>query len=429
MTSSTVRRSDTGPMQGQQQPPKLQMVQIEPTTASQLESVTSTAISAFHGAADGASIMAALDMAAAVNDLRTLFDRPEIKARIAALQDTPLGFRTDQDPKVKRRKKNQQTGQFEEKHNIPYPYDVVREAAIEALLRRLQLVGNQFNIIAGRFYCTKEGFEALIRQLPAVANFCPDIGVPQSKPGGVIIDCSASWTQNGETQLLRASIPVKTDDYSGADQSIGKATRKFLKRCYECMTGNSIPEGDTGEIDGVAATGLLSVTGAPALSPASATLAPEIAAAAAPVATLTQPQQRYLLTALDRQLTPVGRAAFVVDACLSFGVETMNEIPAERHSALMQSLASAGNRDRWNRGCGHADGERVLSVEQIAELTYQPPEVTEEAPQQQPAATPQRTVKPAAKAAAPAAPEPVQKSAADQGESGDDGDAIQAQLM
>jgi hypothetical protein len=162
---------------------------------------------------------------------------------------------------------------------------------------------------------------------------------------------------------------------------------------------------------------------------AAAALTPEIAAAAAPVATLTEQQQAAIHTALERQLTPVGRAAFVVDACVSFGVEALAEIPAEQHSALMHSLANAGNRERWNRGCGHADGKPVLSAEQIAELTPKTPKATEEAPQQQPAATPQRTVKPAARAAAPAASEPVQEAAADQGESGDDSDAVQAQLM
>jgi hypothetical protein len=399
------------------------MVQIEPTTASQLESVTGAAIKGFQGAADGASIMAALELAASINELRILFDQPEIKARIVALQDTPLGFRTDRDPKVKRKKKNRQTNMVEEYYCDPYPYDIVKEAAIEALLRGLQLVGNQFNIISERFYCPKEGFEALIRQLPAVANFRPVIGVPQSKPGSVIVDCSATWTQNGETQSLGASIPVKTDDYSGADQSIGKATRKFLKRCYECMTGNSIPEADASETDGVAELPSL-----PRGSTAPVALSPAAAAAAAPVATLTEQQQQHLLTALERQLTPVGRAAFVVDACLSFGVEALEGIPAERHTALMQSLGNAGNRDRWNRACGHASGEPVLTADQIAELT-QATEATEEAPQQPPAARPQRVAKPAHTAATAAAPEPVQEAAADEGEPADDGDAVQAQLM
>jgi hypothetical protein len=159
-----------------------------------------------------------------------------------------------------------------------------------------------------------------------------------------------------------------------------------------------------------------------------ASMTPKIAAAAAPVATLTEQQQAAIQTALQRQLTPVGRDAFVVDACVTFGVEALDAIPAEHYTALMQSLGNAGNRDRWNRGCGHADGEPLLTAEQIAELTPQAPEATEEAPQQQPAAAPQRAASPAPKAAA-AAPEPVQEAAADQGERGDDGDTVQAQLM
>jgi hypothetical protein len=424
MTSSMVRRNGTSPMQPQA-PQTPQMTQIEPGTASALETVTSTAISAFHGAADGASIMAALDMAAAINDLRTLFDRPEIKARILALQDTPLGFRTDCDPKVKRKKKNQQTGQWSEVTNTPYAYEVVREAAIEALLRRLQLVGNQFNIIAGRFYCTKEGFEALIRQLASVTNFRPVIGVPQNKSGGVIIDCSATWTQNSETQSLAASIPVKADDYSGADQSIGKATRKFLKRCYECMTGNSMPEGDASELESSSAPQPAALVGAPAAP--SAELPPAITAAATPVATLTEQQIQQINTALERQLTPMGRAAFMVDACSAFGVEALEGIPAEHHTALMQSLANPGSRERWNRGCGHADGEPVLTAEQIAELT--PPTPQQEATPD-PSAPAQRATS-AARAATPAAQAASAPAEEPQEQPGDDGadEALQQELV
>jgi recombination protein RecT len=156
--------------------------------------------------------------------------------------------------------------------------------------------------------------------------------------------------------------------------------------------------------------------------------APAIAAAAAPVATLTEQQQAAIQTALQRQLTSVGRDAFVVDACVSFEVEALSEIPAEHHTALMQSLGNAGNRERWNRGCGHANGEALLTAEQIAELT-QAPETAEEAPQQQPEATLQRAAKPTPKAAVAAAPEPVQEDAAGQGEAGDDGDDVQAQVM
>ncbi|NBW19949.1 MAG: hypothetical protein EBR82_69460 [Caulobacteraceae bacterium] len=208
-------------------------------TATALEAATTQAIAAFGNATTGGSVIAALEVAKAIEDLRVLFDQPEIKARIVALQDTPLGFRTDKDPRVVNRKTNQP--------NVPYDYAVVREAAIEAGLRGLQLVGNQFNIISGRFYATKEGFEALIRKAPGVSGFRPIIGVPGNKPGGVLVECEATWQQGGAQQNLKVTIPVKSDDYSSADQLIGKATRKFLRRCYEMMTGSTVPEGDTGD--------------------------------------------------------------------------------------------------------------------------------------------------------------------------------------
>jgi hypothetical protein len=95
----------------------------------------------------------------------------------------------------------------------------------------------------------------------------------------------------------------------------------------------------------------------------------------------------------------------------------------------MQSLANAGNREHWNRGCGHADGKPVLSAEQISELTPQATEATEEAPPQQPAAAaPQRVAKPAPRAAAAAAPEPDPAPAAsEQEEPGED--SIQRELV
>ena len=164
------------------------------------------------------------------------------------------------------------------------------------------------------------------------------------------------------------------------------------------------------------------------LLPAEAPAAPPaITAAAAPVATLTQQQQRQILTALDRQLTPVGRAAFTVDACGAFGVEALEGIPAEHHTALMQSLANAGSRERWNRGCGHADGEPVLTAEQIAELT--PPTPQQEATPE-PAAPAQRAT-PVARAAAPAAQATPAPAEEPQEQPGDDGadEALQQELV
>ena len=215
-------------------------------TATALQEASTRAMAAFAGATDGGGVLAALEVAEGIANLRALMDAQEIQARVKSLQDTAIGFRTDRGPGAKNRK----TGELLE----PYPWPVVRDAVIEAGLRGLQLVGNQFNIISGRFYGTKEGFEYLIRKLPQVSDFRPVVGVPASRPGGVLIECTATWQQSGKPTEYKVTIPVKSDDYSTADQLIGKATRKLLSRCYAIMTGNAVPEGDAADAVPVEAT-------------------------------------------------------------------------------------------------------------------------------------------------------------------------------
>lgn len=214
------------------------MAPVSNDTALAIQQANEAAMAAF-GSGSSGNIIAALQVAESMENLRRLFDEPAIQARITALQDTAIGFRTDRDPKQKKR--------GTQDNNTPYSYNVVKDCAIEAGLRGLQLVGNQWNIISGRTYCTKEGFEFLIKGLKHVTDFKVNLGVPANKPGGVIIECEGSWNNDGKPQCLKSSIPVKSDDYSSADQLLGKATRKFLKRCYEMMTGNVMPEGEAGE--------------------------------------------------------------------------------------------------------------------------------------------------------------------------------------
>jgi hypothetical protein len=219
---------------------------LAPETQTAIQDTSTRAASAFSSAASGdLNVTAALEVAASVQDLRALFDRPEVKERIVALQDTAIGFRTDRDPNVTNRKTNQP--------NVPYSYPIVRDCAIEASLRGLQMVGNQWNIISSRQYTTKEGFEYLIRKHKAVSDFRPIIGVPKNQTGGSLVECKATWKLDGLPQNLEVVIPVKSDDWSGADQIIGKATRKFLRRCYEMMTGQSVPDAEV-EVDGAAST-------------------------------------------------------------------------------------------------------------------------------------------------------------------------------
>lgn len=155
--------------------------------------------------------------------------------------------------------------------------------------------------------------------------------------------------------------------------------------------------------------------------------APAIAAAAAPVATLTEQQQQQLLQALSRQLTPVGHAAFLADACAAFGAADLAGIPAEHHSKLMGGLANAGSRERWNRGCASGDGKPILTAEQIAELT--PQEVPQGAPAQ-PQRPATRTVRrPAAAAPAPEPEAPAAEAEEGAADADADADDLQGELV
>ena len=82
-------------------------------------------------------------VAEAISNLQTLLT-PEYMKPILALQGNRLGFRTDKDK------------------NGGYSEAQVKNCLIEAVLMGLQPTGNQFNIIAGNTYPTKEGLGYLL---------------------------------------------------------------------------------------------------------------------------------------------------------------------------------------------------------------------------------------------------------------------------
>ena len=139
----------------------------------------------------------------------------EIMKPVMALQGTPLGFRTDKDK------------------SGGYSMPQVKEALIEAVLRGVYPVGNEFNIICDRAYITREGMSRLVSEWPGLTNLEIDLGVPGMKDGGVLVVCMATWHLGGVAHTLKATIPVKVNSGMGADAILGKATRKILKRVYD----------------------------------------------------------------------------------------------------------------------------------------------------------------------------------------------------
>lgn len=160
-------------------------------------------------------------LARALTELRQLV-RPHV-GHFIPLMNSPLGFMTDR------------TGRDGKE---VYGVEVVTECLIEAALRGLYPIDNQFNIIAGRCYVTKNGFRHLLRNLPGFTDLRLSISVPRILNGGAVISAKASWRMNGRPDSLEADIAIRMHNGSTADQIVGKAERKALARIWAQVTGS-----------------------------------------------------------------------------------------------------------------------------------------------------------------------------------------------
>lgn len=174
-----------------------------------------------------------LQVAQAIVDLRRALT-DDVMAPIMALMNTGLGFDTDRNPS-----KPGKGGQAP----TPYSVDVVREVFIESKLRGFHTCGNEFNIISGKFYAARAGLERKCKEV--CHDFVWAIGIPRRVGEGCIVPCSASWkTPEGVQRQFACEVPVKVNEYMGADAIVGKAERKLFKRVYALATGQSVPDGE-----------------------------------------------------------------------------------------------------------------------------------------------------------------------------------------
>jgi hypothetical protein len=177
---------------------------------------------------EAGAFTAQLRLAGAMVQLREMLT-PEVMKPIMALQGSSLGFRTDKDS----------TG--------GYPESVVKEVLIEATIKGFRLLGNETNVIAGRFYAARDGFERIFRDLSKRGHLT-DLrllpSVPKTAADGAIVDYVASWTFKGIKDELKLSIPIRVNAGQGPDAVLGKAKRKMLAAIYSRITGTEITDGD-----------------------------------------------------------------------------------------------------------------------------------------------------------------------------------------
>jgi len=176
---------------------------------------------------------------------------PELMSKAMKLMNTPLGFKTD-------------------KTSSPfYSEDVVKKALVVALLNGAQITGNQFNIIAGQCYLTKEFYRPAILRWPGLRNFEHYIGIPSMFGDRAhVFEGKAQWEIDGElfemvfrknengidNRIVVKSTPA-SQNYPGSspDELRGKAEAKLYNRVWQRLTGLNMDVGDDDYIDGTVA--------------------------------------------------------------------------------------------------------------------------------------------------------------------------------
>jgi hypothetical protein len=158
------------------------------------------------GNGDVGAFTLTLRVSSAMQQLRDMIT-PEMMKPIMALQGSSLGFRTDKDKE----------GGYKE--------EVVKEVLIEATLKGFRMTQNETNIIGGRFYAARDGFERIFRDLGKqgrLTNLRLAPGIPKTTGDGAIVDYSGQ----------------------GPDAVLGKAKRKMLAAIYSRITGTEITDGE-----------------------------------------------------------------------------------------------------------------------------------------------------------------------------------------
>lgn len=173
----------------------------------------------------------AYTVAVAIDKLKVALTDEYMKP-IMDLQGNRLGFKTDKDK------------------DGGYPKDVVKRCLIEAVLMGLQPYGNEFNIIAGNTYATKEGMGSVLKKFKGLSyEIIP--GVVNMAAGKDLAEATMKikWMLNDAAQEREIKFPIKTNAYATADAVIGKATRKARKWLHDTISGFEIPEGDVSDIN------------------------------------------------------------------------------------------------------------------------------------------------------------------------------------
>lgn len=180
----------------------------------------------------------------AMQELIAIFSHPNVMDSFMAMQGSPLGFKTDRD------------------NQCGYNHNVVRDAVIQSFLVGIFPVNNQMNIIGGKMYIPKEGFEYLLHHAPheeiqklayyrfdhmEFIKYHPEINAATIK---AVLTWKMSYNDEEESftrdvQVIFHGIQKKNN----IDMAFGKAEAKMLQWLYKKLTNINIPQGDATDLE------------------------------------------------------------------------------------------------------------------------------------------------------------------------------------
>lgn len=175
---------------------------------------------------------AAFDAVKIVTSLRELLSDEIMDSVFMPLMNTKIGFLTDKPTKT---------------DNSLYSKSVVRDCIIDAMAFGLTPTFNQFNIISGKMYATKEGYTHLLKKIGV--RYFLTFGKDNSSAANISeIPVKIFYEHNGEKSDFTIIANVKKTGYSSYDQQKGKAEQRAKKALYELITGKDLGNAEDGNM-------------------------------------------------------------------------------------------------------------------------------------------------------------------------------------
>lgn len=173
------------------------------------------------------SLVSSLAAASAMRMLDNVLTDDVIKEYYLPLMNTRAGFSTDRDPNKVRPGKP-----------VPAPYSIaqVRACLKDAILKGVLPTGNQFNIIAGSAYITREGYTYLLGKMGVKHRIIPS--QLADRDGYAVYSCRIeAKTADGERISYTNEVLFKRGQYDSDVLLAGKAYARSVKSLYTYVSG------------------------------------------------------------------------------------------------------------------------------------------------------------------------------------------------